>query len=266
VTPAVYIISRGRATLTHHTSHYLSGIGVPHRIVIEYDEYDDYARVFGAERLLVMDPSYKELYNFHDSQPSHQASGPARNFVWDHAAEHAHSWHWVFDDNIRALQRRYRNGDRPATGREWFDPFHTLIEKVKNVGMTGPIYSMFRPPYSGEISPMAISHLMSALLIRTDLPLRWECRYNEDIDLSIRAAESGWLPLRLNVMLIKKTPTQQDPGGNTSVLYSHGTAAKTSQLVARHPKYVKAVQRYGRPHHTVDWPRIIKDHRLQIIV
>jgi len=261
--PPIYIISRGRADYSGHFGHYLNKIGVPYSVVIEEDEHDAYTQTFGADRLLVLDQSYKTSYNYCDDRDP-RGSGPARNWVWDHAESQGHDWYWLFDDNIKALQRRFANADRRLAGPEWFEPFHSVASQVRNVGMTGPIYYTFRP-FTSVMPPISIAHLMSGFLIRTELGIRWECRYNEDIDLSIRMAKSGWLPVRLNNLLIHKAATQSVPGGNTSDLYTYGTSAKTSQLVARHPQYVKATKRYGRPHHQIDWPGLIADYNLAYV-
>lgn len=263
----VYILSRGRADYGGHLAHYLNKIRLnEYSIVIEDDEYDDYARVFGERHLLVLNQSYKDTYETGDDRGDAlpKGSGPARNFVWDHAAERDESgWHWLFDDNIRSLMHLHRNGDRLTSRLEWFNPFDRATQMIHDLAVAAPIYHMWRVPGS-SMRDWSIAHTMSAHLIRNDLPIRWECRYNEDIDLSLRLAKRGWIPLRLNTHLISKVATQTVKGGNTDSIYTAGTAAKTAQLVARHPEYVKPVWRYGRQHHVIDWPKVITDHGLKV--
>jgi hypothetical protein len=72
-------------------------MGVPYRIVIEPQEFDQYASVISKDKIIVT--PFSNLG---------QGGIPARNFVMDHSISEGHKRHWILDDNIRAF-RRYNN-------------------------------------------------------------------------------------------------------------------------------------------------------------
>ena len=69
----IYIVSKGRAN-SRLTSKSLELMNVPYRIVVEPQEYDDYAAVINPNKILVLPFSNLE-----------QGSIPARNWVWEHS-------------------------------------------------------------------------------------------------------------------------------------------------------------------------------------
>jgi len=69
----VYIISKGRWE-SRQTSRALERINMPYRIVIEPQEYDQYAAVIDPKKILVL--PFSNLG---------QGSIPARNWVWEHS-------------------------------------------------------------------------------------------------------------------------------------------------------------------------------------
>ena len=85
------------------------------------------------------------------------------------------------------------------------------------------------------------------------MDLRWELRYNEDVDLSIRILQNGWCTVLFNAFLQNKMGTQKLKGGNTEDYQKDGTITKSQMLVDRHPDLASLVYRYGRWHHRVDF-------------
>ncbi len=94
----IYIISKGRAD-TRMTVKSLEHLGVPYKIVIEPQEYNEYAAVIDPDNILVT--PFSNLG---------QGSIPVRNFVWEHACESGAERHWILDDNIQHFYRLHNNG------------------------------------------------------------------------------------------------------------------------------------------------------------
>ena len=84
----IYIISKGRWDC-RLTSKALERINVPYHIVIEPQEYEQYANVINPKKILVLPFSNLE-----------QGSIPARNWVWEHSISIGAKRHWILDDNI----------------------------------------------------------------------------------------------------------------------------------------------------------------------
>ena len=84
----VFIASRGRADISG-TARLLETKGKrDFRIVVEQDDFDDYARRWGEDRLLVLPQRYIDEYDPLDGiEGFPKGPGPARNFIWDTAAE-----------------------------------------------------------------------------------------------------------------------------------------------------------------------------------
>jgi len=89
----IYIISKGRWE-SRLTSKALEKMHVPYHIVVEPQEYKNYAAVIDSKKILVL--PFSNLG---------QGSIPARNWVWEHSISVGAEWHWILDDNIRDFYR-----------------------------------------------------------------------------------------------------------------------------------------------------------------
>ena len=85
----VYIISKGRWD-SRQTSKALESMSVPYHIVIEPQEYEQYASVINPKKIKVL--PFSNLG---------QGSIPARNWVWEDSISRGAKRHWILDDNIR---------------------------------------------------------------------------------------------------------------------------------------------------------------------
>lgn len=253
----IYIPSKGRSE-TRLTMRALDAMGVPYRVVVEQQEFDAYAAVIDAAKLLVLDPGYKARYQSLDSAGDEKGlskgSGPARNMIWDHAEASGAPWHWIMDDNIRDFYRTRKNTQIRVADGTCLRVMEDFVLRYKNVGMAGPNYYCFAKRKQ-PIPPFIINtRLFSCNLIRTDLPFRWRCRYNEDADLSLRILKAGWCTVQFNAFLQGKMATQTMKGGNTDAFYkSEGTLVKSQALVRLHPDCVRLLWRFHRAHHYIDF-------------
>jgi hypothetical protein len=253
----LYIPSKGRFQHARRlTIRALDAMSVQYLVVVEPQERDSYAAEIGADKVLVLDMSYKERYDTFDDLGLTKSTGPgpARNFIWDHAIAAGHAWHWVMDDNIRDFMRLNRNVKSKFTDGSCFWLMEEFVLRYTNIGMAGPNYEMFCPRKTG-FHPFALNtRIYSCNLIRNDLPFRWRGRYNEDTDLSLRMLKAGWCTVQFNAFLQNKMWTQTVKGGNSAEFYEgDGTLAKSQMQVAMHPDVSKLVWRFGRWHHLVNY-------------
>jgi hypothetical protein len=235
----------------------LDRLGVPYRIIVEDQQHDLYAARFDAARLLVLPASYQESYEalvpLGDGES--KGSGPARNFAWEHSMSEGHAWHWIMDDNIRDFLRIHLNVKRYVGDGLIFAAMEDFCLRYTNIGIAGPEYEPFVPARQPLPQPFRLNRkVFSCLLIRNDTGLRWRGRYNEDLLLCIAMLRQGWCTVQFLAFLQKKIATQRMAGGNTEAFYgAEGTMAKSMLAVWQHPDIIKLVERYGRPHHLVDW-------------
>ena len=95
----VYIISKGRFEKCLTALFFIED-GVDFHIVVEPQETEEYAKRYGAERVLTLPFSNLK-----------KGSMPARNWCWQHSIDNGHERHWIFDDNIRNISR-FNNSKR----------------------------------------------------------------------------------------------------------------------------------------------------------
>jgi hypothetical protein len=253
----LYIVSKGRWD-SRLTSKALERMRVPYRIVVEAQEYDQYAAVIDPKKVLVLDPAYQRAYDSCDDlgDSKSKGPGPARNFVWDHAIAQGYAWHWVMDDNISCFYRLYQNVKIRLADGVGFRCMEDFVARYENVAMAGPNYNAFAKQKQ-PLPPFILNtRIYSCNLIRNDAPFRWRARYNEDTDLSLRMLKDGWCTVQFNAFLQSKIRTQILSGGNTAEFYAkEGTLPKSQMLVNLHPDVTRLVWKFGRWHHHVDYRR-----------
>ncbi|CAB4189250.1 hypothetical protein UFOVP1184_4 [uncultured Caudovirales phage] len=252
----IYIVSKGRAE-SRLTSKSLHEMGVPHYIVVEEQEHDEYAQhIDSSATLLVLDKQYQIDYDPCDDlgMTKSKGPGPARNFAWEHSIKAGATSHWVMDDNIDGFFRLNRNFKVPALTGAIFAAMEDFVDRYDNVAMSGPNYFMFASRKSKQ-PPFALNtRIYSCNLIRNDMPYRWRGRYNEDTDLSLRMLKDGWCTVQFNAFLQMKLRTQTVKGGNTAEFYAkEGTLPKSKMQVDLHPDVSRIVWRFQRWHHYVDY-------------
>lgn len=248
----VYVITKGRWE-SRLTTKYLTAMDVPHHVVIEPQEYDQYAAVVDPKKILVL--PFSDLG---------RGSIPARNWVWEHSIEAGAERHWIMDDNIRGFYRLNRNQKTPVGDGTIFRCIEDFVNRYENVALAGPHYFMFAPRRTKRAPFILNSRVYSCILIRNELTHRWRGRYNEDTDLSLRALKEGWVTVLFYAFLANKTATMRMKGGNTEELYGRkhdedydpendGRLKMAQSLVDQHPDVAKVAWRWGRWQHYVDY-------------
>jgi hypothetical protein len=244
VTPRypVYIISKGRSE-TRLTARALDAMHVPYSIVIEPQEYEQYAAVINPTKILVL--PFSNLG---------RGSIPARNWVWEHSRALGAARHWILDDNIQAFYRLNQNAKHRVESGAIFCAAEDFADRYENIGLCGFNYEMFvyrrrvRPPF------LLNTRIYSCILIRNDLPYRWRGRYNEDTDLSLRVLKDGLCTVQFDAFLQRKVATMRMKGGNTEELYAgDGRKLMAESLRDQHPDVTQVVWKFGRWQHHVDY-------------
>jgi hypothetical protein len=241
----IYIISKGRHDVTLTADNFESA-GLDYFIAVEPQEYEQYCRKLGENRVLKLPFSNLGVGSF-----------PARNFCWEHAKANGYKYHWLFDDNILHW-RKWVNGTRIKWPQ--VDTAIAFVEQYADktnfdiLGFEEYNFSV-RPPKK----PFKHNcHVYSAMLIKNDLTYRWRLKYNEDVDLCLQVLHNGGTTASCVYYLANKVSTADKmKGGNQDELYK-GNDPKKKLLKAKMlervwPQYAKTVIRFNRIHHLVDW-------------
>lgn len=238
----VFVISKGRWE-SRLTSKALELMRVPYRIVIEPQEYEQYAAVIDPKKILVT--PFSNLG---------QGSIPVRNYVWELSMQEGHEKHWVLDDNIRYFMRLNNNSRIYVRTPATFCAAEDFVDRYENVAIAGMQYKMFALDRTKYPPFYLNTRIYSCILIKNDIPYRWRGRYNEDTDLSIRALKDGWCTVLFYAFLADKIATMTMKGGNTDVLYQDDGRLKMAQsLVDQHPDIVTITRKWDRWQHQVDY-------------
>jgi hypothetical protein len=251
----VYIVSKGRHE-RRMTSKALEKRGVPYRIVIEPQEYDQYAAVIDPAKILTLPFSNLGL-----------GSIPARNWIWEHSITQGAEKHWILDDNIWGFCYFNRNERWYTKDGTTFRAIEDFSDRYANLALCGMQYDFFAPRKQRHSKPVTFNtRIYSCILINNAIPFRWRGRYNEDTDLSLRALKAGWCTALFYAFLAKKMATMGQKGGNTDELYRRdetfdGRLEMARSLQRQHPDVVKITRKWGRWQHLVDY-RPFRGNRL----
>lgn len=242
----VYIISKGRWE-SRLTSKALESMNVPYHIVVEPQEYENYAAVIDPSKILVLPFSNLGLGGI-----------PARNWVWEHSISIGAERHWILDDNIRWFARLYDNKKIRVSTGVCFRATEDFVDRYENIALAGLQYEMFLPALQKQKPFLLNTRIYSCILIKNDIPYRWRGRYNEDTDLSLRALKDGWCTFLMQQFMCKKMTTMKMKGGNTEELYKldgqkDGRLLMALSLQAQHPDVVKITRKWNRWQHQVDY-------------
>lgn len=255
----IYIVSKGRWE-SRRTSKALEAIGVPYFIVVEPQEFDQYAGVIAVEKVLRL--PFSNLG---------QGSIPARNWIWEHARQAGAARHWILDDNISGFFRFQNNLKCPVESGVPFRAIEDFCDRYTNVAMAGMNYFMFVTRKSGTVPALTMNtRIYSCILLRNDLSHRWRGRYNEDTDLSLRILKDGYCTVLFNAFLADKEQTMLMRGGNTETLYlADGRLKMAESLRDQHPDVVTITRKWGRWQHQVDYKpfrrnQLVRDLRVPI--
>ena len=251
----MYIVSKGRWE-TRYTSIALERLKIPYWIIVEDQEYDNYADVIHPDKILVLPQQYLDDYDTCDDLGDSKSKGPgsARNFAWQHAIDIGAKRHWVMDDNINSFQRLNQNLMCKVTNGAMFKACEDFVDRYTNLYLAGPAYDFFA--IAKTVMPPFVKNtrIYSVLLIQNDMPYRWRGRYNEDTDLSLRVLKDGHCTVQFNAFLQEKQTTQLIKGGNTEEFYAkEGTLPKSQMLADLHPDVATVVWKFSRWHHDVNY-------------
>jgi len=260
----VYIVSKGRHE-SMFTSRSLARMKVPHYIVIEPQDEDNYKKALQDFKIADYVTLIVAPFSNHGDGP-----GRARNYAWDHSIALGAEKHWVLDDNISDFYRLHKNQRIRVESGIIFKIAEDFVDRYENVPISGFQYRFFIAPNQAYPPYVKNTRIYSTLLISNDCKHRWRGRYNEDTDICLRVLKDGDCTIQFNAFMQGKAATQTVGGGNTQEFYhvegeldkekwrdgqlnATGTINKSQMLVDMHPDVARMVWRYGRWHHYVDY-------------
>lgn len=225
-------------------------IGIPFRVVVEPQQYDNYAAVVDPAKIITLPHSDKGLV-------------VTRNWIWDYAQSLGTPYFWTFDDNIQDIHRLNRNVKARIADGTALRVIEDFAERYENLYISGMQYEMFAPRQA-KIPPIIFNtRIYSNMLIKTDIPYRNEGFYNDDTDLCLQILKDGHCTALFQSFLAKKIWTMHVKGGMTPHYQGDGRLKMAQELQRKHPDVVKITWRFGHWQHQVDY-RPFKGNRLKL--
>jgi hypothetical protein len=242
----IFIPSKGRAD-TRLTMKAFDAIGVSYTVVIEEQQYDDYAVHIPKERLLVLPHRDKGLT-------------VTRNWIWDYAESKGYKRFWTFDDNIMRFYRLWKNTKHTVADGTFLRVLEDFVDRYENVPIAGMNYQFFTKQRQ-VVPPFYLNtRVYSNMLIDTFLrdpegnKVRNALFFNDDTDLCLRVMKMGYCIIQFNSFLVDKARTMTVKGGMTDYYKETDKRMQFAQeLFKAHPDVVKITWKFGRWHHQVDY-------------
>jgi hypothetical protein len=253
----VYIPSKGRWE-TRLTSKALELMNMPYYIVVEKEEYEQYASVISPKKILVLPFSNKGLFS-------------ARNWIMEHSISLGAKRHWQLDDNIEGFCRFNNNYHVPVTSGTIFRCAEDFVDRYENIAYAGFQYDFFVP--SKVLHPAFVinTRIYSCTLVNNAIPFRWRSLYNDDTDVCLQALKEKWCTILFYAFIQLKSTTMTIKGGNTEDLYliQDGRLKMAEALKELHPNLTRVTWKWGRWQHQVNYTpfkrnKLIKKKGLEI--
>lgn len=244
----VFIPSKGRAEGVL-TAKCFSTDGVPFKLVVEPQEAESYAKVWGEDKLLILPENNQGLVY-------------SRNWIKSYSIERGDARHWQFDDDIRSCGRLYRGFRMYCSARLALAIVEDFVERYENVGLASLNDQKFLVATKGtqldSYPPFYLNHrCYTCFLVLNALPYKYRYRYNEDTDMTLQVLAGGWCTMLFNTFNMVSPATLTRSGGqmaSTAASYlGDGRLKMARQLERVWPGVVKTTRRFGRPQHVVNW-------------
>ena len=275
----IYVPSKDRYEIRHRrwahlppapapTLKFLERDKVPHYIVAEPHQAEEYEKRYPAAEVLVLPWSDKGLV-------------AARNWIKDHSLARGDKRHWQIDDNIRYLVRLNRQKRLPVRAGIALAACEDFCDRYENVAVAGLNYVNFcgvpQPPF------VLNAHVYSCTLVLNELTQRWRLEQNDDVDMCLQVLTAGWCTVQLNAFLCQKVPTMKMPGGMGKLYDGDGRLRGARMLERAWPGVASVDRRFERPHFEIkknwrpfdtplrrrtdiDWDKIRTDDKYRMVL
>lgn len=243
----------------------------------EDTSYDEYANVFGKEKLLLFNKAeVAKTFDGMDLSTDYRTVVYARNACFQLARELGITYFMELDDDYYEFQFRYDDGEGHL--RCLFPTsLDCVFEEMLSYFISIPTMKSLCMAQNGDfMGGTDGSHFkkrwmrkaMNTFICSTERPFTFIGRVNEDVNTYSLYGSRGELFCTIMDVSINQTDTQQKSkdDGMTSVYAGDGTYAKSFYTVMCCPSFVKIGilgNNHARIHHNVDWehgvPKIISD-------
>lgn len=271
---ATFVLTHGRAE-TLLTPDTLARCGYTGRLFLLVDnedkQADEYRRRFGDRVIMFDKAKVAESVDTCDNQRRRDSVVFARNHNFTVAREMGLTHFWQLDDDYFNIHWSLDNDGNYLTTTndsivqnldpivaaclEFLDatPARTICFAQAGDFIGGNNGSVAKRGAAGGFS----RKVMNSFFFRTDRPVTFRGRVNDDVNLYVECGRRGDLFVTIPRLRVQQPPTQQQSGGCTDVYKAFGTYIKSFYSVMVAPSCVQVRMLHGkahsRIHHAVRW-------------
>jgi hypothetical protein len=277
---AIFILTHGRPNnvITYETLKYSGYTGKTYIVVDDQDEtLNEYFKNFDKEQIIVFNK--QTVANTFDIGDSAKELPPAvvyaRNASFQMAKELGLDYFMQLDDDYKPFLYRYIKGDQLLSNqvKSLDEVINALINFLDDSGALTVAMAQggdfIGGKDGGKFKQFLLRKAMNSFIFRTNTPMKFVGRINEDANTYIVNGNRGELILTVTALMVDQHKTQQHYGGLTDLYLHIGTYMKSMYSVIMSPSCVKVrlmQTTHTRPHHQISWnnavPKIINErHR-----
>jgi hypothetical protein len=236
----------------------------------EDETADDYRKVFGADNVFQFDKAkVAKTFDEGDTNPDRRTIVYARNASYEIAEQLGLDYFAQFDDDYTNFSYRYIRNNKMLshTIRNFDHIIPVMLDLLENTNALTVAFSQGGDHIGGILGNYrkgVLRKAMNSQFIRTDRPVKFVGRINEDVNAYVVWGSRGELFFTLTDLQLNQVTTQSNPGGMTDTYLESGTYLKSFFTVMMAPSSVK-IRMMGqtgrRLHHAILWentvPKII---------
>lgn len=236
----IYIPSKGRPT-NNKTAELLKNLN--YKIVVEPQDYDDYHKVYSADKLVCLDANDKGL-------------SYVRNYISKYSKQVGETHHWQMDDDVDCFKVRKKN----HTNNQTVDPILAIsivehcMDMFTNIAISGIGSNAFAFSKRYAVQPNRLAY--QCMLINNSIQNEWKMGGVEDWYYTFDVLEKGYCTLAFHHIMTQTSPTGAINGGSTDI---HFAGEKRKRL------YEEFIKQWPNRFILKEYPDSIKRWRLQPI-
>lgn len=266
---AVFILTHGRPdnVITFRTLKKSGYTGKTYIVIDNEDKQGDaYRKEFGAENVIEFDKkAVSETFDTADTQEDRRSIVYARNASQKIAKDLGLDYMLQLDDDYTSFCYRFTKGDiiKSTSIRNFDRVVDAMIKLLEDTNALTVAFSQGGDHIGGvegSISKGILRKAMNSFFIRTNRPINFVGRINEDVNAYVLDGSRGELFLTITSLQLTQNQTQKSSGGMTDIYLGLGTYTKSFYTVMFHPSSVK-ISSMGntnrRLHHSVKWDNTV---------
>ena len=266
---AAFILTHGRPdnVITMRTLRKSGYTGKVYLIIDNEDKSGDkYRAEFGAEWVIEFDKKAEaELFDTADTQQDRRSIVYARNASQRIAKDLGLDYMLQLDDDYTSFAYRYTFGDviKSTSIRNFDGVVDAMIKLLEDTGALTVAFSQGGDHIGGvdgSISKGILRKAMNSFFIRTNRPINFVGRINEDVNTYVTDGSRGELFLTVTGLQLTQNQTQKSSGGMTDIYLGLGTYTKSFYTVMMYPSSVTVSSMgntHRRLHHSIKWDHTV---------